>query len=389
MGPVRILFTATPLVGHVLPMLPLMHAAHEAGHEVVMATGAEMVPDVARRGFTTWTVGPDVVDVFAELEQAHAAPAASQEEQLGRDAVHLFARPSARRARDLIPRATAWRPDVVVSEITELAGREAACAVGALPVTHGFGTHVPNTSALAGVMFDHVSSALGTPNRRHAFETGIYVDPCPPGLQSGELDGMDVWPVRPGAGEVGPDERLPRRFRALPDRPLVYVTLGTVFNDPELVRTVLDAVQDMPVSIAVTTGPGTDTSVLGPRPANVAAASFVPQALLLPLASAVVSHTGSGTMLGALASGLPQVCLPRGADQFANADRVQAIGAGVRLLPDEVTPEALRRAVTAVLDDPAYARAAGAIQAEIAAMPSPAQVLDDLVDHARSQRRSA
>lgn len=65
----------------------------------------------------------------------------------------------------------------MISEITELAGREAACATGALPVTHGFGTHVPGTRALAGLMFDHVSSALGTPNRRHAFETGLYVDP--------------------------------------------------------------------------------------------------------------------------------------------------------------------------------------------------------------------
>ena len=110
---------------------------------------------------------------------------------------------------------------------------------------------------------------------------------------------------------------------------------------------------------------------------------------MLPLASAVVSHTGSGTMLGALASGLPQVCLPRGADQFANADRVQSIGAGVRLLPDDVTAESLRAAVTAVLDDPAYARAAAAVKAEIAAMPSAAEVLDDLVDLARSERRSA
>ena len=124
----------------------------------------------------------------------------------------------------------------------------------------------------------------------------------------------------------------------------------------------LDALQDLPISIAVTTGPGTDPSILGPRPANVAAAPFVPQALVMPLASAVVSHTGSGTMLGALASGLPQVCLPRGADQFANADRVQSVGAGIRLLPDEVTPESLRAAVTAVLDDPAYARAAAAMQ---------------------------
>jgi UDP:flavonoid glycosyltransferase YjiC (YdhE family) len=389
MALMRVLFTASPLVGHVFPMLPLMHAAREARHEVVLATGAEMAPDLRRRGFTTWTVGPGIAEAIAELRQASEAPAASHGEQLGRDAVHLFAHPSARRARDLIPRATAWRPDIVISEITELAGREVASVTGALPVTHGFGTHVPDTLAFAGVMFDHVSSELGTPNRRHAFETGIYVDPCPPGLQSGQLGEMDVRPVRPSVGRTDPDDRLPRQFLELPRRPLVYVTLGTVFNDPELVRSVLDAVADLPISIAVTTGPGTDPSTLGPRPANVAAAPFVPQALLMPLASAVVSHTGSGTMLGALASGLPQVCLPRGADQFANADRVQAVGAGIRLLPDEVTPESLRAAVTAVLDEPGYARAATASRDEIAAMPSAAEVLDDLVGLVRSERRPA
>ena len=389
MAIMRVLFTASPLVGHIFPMLPLMNAARDAGHEVVMATGAEMVPDVRRRGFTTWTVGPGIAEAIAELRQASEPPAASPGEQLGRDAIHLFARPSARRARDLIPRATAWRPDVVISEITELAGREVASVTGALPVTHGFGTHVPDTLAFAGVMFDHVSSELGTPNRRHAFETGIYIDPCPPGLQSGQLGAMDVRPVRPSVGQTDPDDRLPRQFLELPGRPLVYVTLGTVFNDPELVRSVLDAVADLPISVAVTTGPGTDASIIGPRPANVAAAPFVPQALLMPLASAVVSHTGSGTMLGALASGLPQVCLPRGADQFANADRVHSVGAGIRLLPDEVTPESLRAAVTAVLDDPGYARAATAMRDEIAAMPSAAEVLDDLVGLVQAERRPA
>lgn len=389
MAIMRLLFTACPLVGHVFPMLPLLDAARDAGHEVVLATGAELVPDLQRHGFTTWTVGPPLGEAVAGLAAASAVPAATQEEQLGRDAVHLFARPAVRRALDLLPRATAWRPEIVISEITELAGREAACATGALHVTHGFGTHVPGTLALARVMFDHVSSELGTPDRRHAFETGLYVDPCPPGLQSPQFADMDIWPVRPVSGRITPEDRLPPQFLELPEAPLVYLTLGTVFNDLDLVRGMLDAIQDLPISIAVTTGPGTDPALLGRRPANVAAASFVPQALLLPMASAVVSHTGSGTMLGALASGLPQVCLPRGADQFANAEHVHATGAGIRLLPDDVTPDRLRAAVSSVLDDPAYARAAAALKSEIAAMPPAADVLDDLVNLAHSARRTA
>jgi hypothetical protein len=123
MAIMRVLFTASPLVGHVFPMLPLMDAARDAGHEVVMATGVEMVPDLQRRGFTTWTVGPGLGEAVAELTAASAVPAATHEEQLGRDVVHLFARPSVRRALDLIPRATAWRPDIVISEITTASAR--------------------------------------------------------------------------------------------------------------------------------------------------------------------------------------------------------------------------------------------------------------------------
>ena len=376
----RILFTANPLVGHVYPMFPLMHAAQEAGHEVVMATGAEMVAEVRRRGFTTWTVGPSFDEAAAELREASRDGGINPGEELGQDAVYLFARPAVRRALDLIPRAAAWRPDLVVSEITEFAGREAAIATGALSVTHGFGTHVPHSRLFANLIFEHVSAGLGTPNRQHVFETGLYLDPCPPGLQSDELNGLDIRPIRPSSGQIVAGDRLPQQFLELPKRPVVYVTLGTVVNDPELARSVLDAIEDLPISIAVTTGPGVDPAILGARPDNVAVAEFVPQALILPYASAVVSHSGSGTMLGALAAGLPQVCLPRGADQFANADRIRAVGAGIRLLPDELSPASLRTALRAVLYDDVYVQSAQALQAEIAAMPSPAEVLAELVE---------
>jgi UDP:flavonoid glycosyltransferase YjiC (YdhE family) len=93
MAIMRILFTASPFVGHVFPMVPLMDAARDAGHEVVIATGAEMVPDLKRRGFTTWTVGPSLGEAVAELTRAGAVPPASHEEQLARDVVHLFAGP--------------------------------------------------------------------------------------------------------------------------------------------------------------------------------------------------------------------------------------------------------------------------------------------------------
>ena len=89
------------------------------------------------------------------------------------------------------------------------------------------------------------------------------------------MNGLDIRPIRPSSGQIVPDDRLPQQFLELPKRPVVYVTLGTVVNDPELARSVLDAIEDLPISIAVTTGPGVDPAILGARPDNVAVAEFV------------------------------------------------------------------------------------------------------------------
>ncbi|HET9116576.1 MAG TPA: hypothetical protein VFN75_00610 [Pseudonocardiaceae bacterium] len=50
----RILFTSCPAYGHVNPMLPMAHQARLAGHDVAFATGAELAPEIGRRGFETW-----------------------------------------------------------------------------------------------------------------------------------------------------------------------------------------------------------------------------------------------------------------------------------------------------------------------------------------------
>jgi len=78
--------------------------------------------------------------------------------------------------------------------------------------------------------------------------------------------------------------------------------------------------------------------------------------VLLPHLDAVVHHCGSGIMLGALAHGLPQLTLPQGADQITNAGVLVDSGAGVRLLPEEVTAEAVAEAVQTSSPSPATAR---------------------------------
>ena len=67
-------------------------------------------------------------------------------------------------------------------------------------------------------------------------------------------------------------------------------------------------------------GPQVEPASLGEQPAHVQVEPWVDQAEVLDRCTAVVSHAGSGTFLGALARGLPQLCLPLAADQFRNAE---------------------------------------------------------------------
>jgi calicheamicin 3'-O-methyl-rhamnosyltransferase len=87
-----------------------------------------------------------------------------------------------------------------------------------------------------------------------------------------------------------------------------------------------------------------------------------------------VSHAGSGTVLGALAVGIPQLCLPQGADQFLNAAAVAAAGAGIALMPGEATADAVRQAVVRLLADDSFRTACNRVSASIASMPSPEEV---------------
>jgi UDP:flavonoid glycosyltransferase YjiC (YdhE family) len=99
---------------------------------------------------------------------------------------------------------------------------------------------------------------------------------------------------------------------------------------------------------------------------------------LLATCDALVFHAGSGTMLAALAEGLPLVLLPVAADQPENADRCAAAGVGVVLEPDACSPDAVAEATARVLADPGFREAARRARHEISAMPSPATVVPDL-----------
>jgi MGT family glycosyltransferase len=205
---------------------------------------------------------------------------------------------------------------------------------------------------------------------------GAYIDICPPCLRTPLPEtATHIHYLRPAEAAERRGER-----RA---RPLVYATLGTNFNAPELFRLLLAVLERVDCDAVMTIGRDRSPHELEPIPSNVTVAQYIPQAEILCDCDLVVSHAGSGSFLAALAHGRPLVLLPQGADQFDNAAACAALGVAEVVLPPELETEVVRQAVEHVLRDPGYALAARAVAAEIDAMPSPAAVADELAEHAR------
>lgn len=178
-------------------------------------------------------------------------------------------------------------------------------------------------------------------------------------------------------------EELPAWFSRLGNRPIVYITMGTVFNRlPGVMRTLVEGVEGLDVDAVVTTGRNVDPTSLGSLPPNVRAERYVPQAELLPHCDVVICHGGFNTVFGALASGRPVVAVPFSADQPLNAFLCDSNGLGVscttyvneeeyfpRARPEELTAEMVTRSVTTVMTDTQFLTRAGALRDEIAAQP--------------------
>jgi MGT family glycosyltransferase len=159
--------------------------------------------------------------------------------------------------------------------------------------------------------------------------------------------------VRPDVGDFD-------RARLLPGRRTVLVTMGTLASDlaADFYPRVMSALAPMEVQAVVVAPP----EALADPPANVLVAPKVPVLDLMPLLDAVVCHGGLNTMCEALAHGIPVVVAPIKHDQPVNAAQVTAAGAGIRVHFGRCRPEQLRDALCAVLTDPAYRTAAGAIR---------------------------
>ena len=147
------------------------------------------------------------------------------------------------------------------------------------------------------------------------------------------------------------------------DEPLVLVAPSTSQDpDQRMVRAALAGLAAEPVRVLATLNHRPSPVPLD-VPANARVVDWLSYARTMPLCDAVVCHAGHGTVVRALASGVPVVGCPSAGDMAENAARLAWSGCGVSLPRRFVTPRGVRTAVRKLLADPGYAQRAGELGA--------------------------
>ncbi len=368
----RVAIVAGPDPGHAFPAVALALRLHENNDEPAVFTGDRWLPQLQALGLPA-----------EEIPGTDALPADQRDVD---PAVRLDDR-AARLAPLLAERISAFRPDVVVSDVLMLTGGMAAELVDVpwvrlhphpltfpsaeLPSGSQPASRAPHRSGLRARVSTsgrrrHASgtdarASIGLP--RHPQRPRIELVATLPGLEPPQPD----WPR--DASVVGPliwdpateDLQLPAGTD-----PLVLVSPSTAATGKDgLLSAALEGLHD--VRLAGTVLDPFDEAL--PSWASIGPGRQEP---VIERASVVVSRGGHGMLVRSLLAGVPLVLAPESSQQAELARRAEALG--VALVLRRITPERLGRAVAEVIEDRSYASAARQV-AQTAAAADPVALL--------------
>lgn len=420
----RVALTATPLYGHVAPLVAVGRALGRRGHHVTVLTGRAFRDLVVGQGLG-FVALPAAADLAPRVD--HGARTRLRQ---GRDAIlETFVRPLPAQHEALHDLLEDGRWDAVVSDAAYLGAlplvlgaprgqRVPVLGVSVTPLSLTSVDCAPFGSALQPgrtdrtrrrnvriqwllrhgplrplhAQLDAVLAALGVaPGTVDYFDHAAYFDetfqlaPAELEYPRRELP-AHVRFVGPMAGDPGPGTPRPDWWDDLDGRCVVHVTQGTLDTDPrKLVVPTIRALAAEPVLVVVTSGvpmPALTEAFGGPLPANTRTAAFLSYDELLPRVRAMVSNGGFGGVQQALRFGVPLVVAGDTEEKPEVAARVRYAGAGIDLRTGRPTPRQVRRAVRAVLSQPRYAAEADRVSRAIGRLGDPSAAIADAVEMA-------
>ena len=375
----RVLFSCNPMVGHLYPMIELAATLRESRHEVAVLSAPALATEIEKAGLDHVAAGPSFDTIVAEaLTRYPDTSFDTPEDQQRFGFERLFSEIRVELALpDSLTAVAAFAPDLIVNEVADFVGPLVAASRSVPNVTAGIGLVVLDQwldlAAAAVARFWEDAGLTARPDG--GIYRCMYLNQLPSSLQRPVVRDLpmvhDLRPVPVGTGAALPDDLA----HLGTERPMVYVSFGTEFNDPAVVNVVVDGLREIDVDVLVTVGPGGDPEAITGDRGRLEVRRFVPQGAVLDRCSLAVAHGGVGTTVGALSFGVPLVLIPMGADQAENAEQVVTTGAGRTIERAELDPGRVTTVVTEVLAADEMRAAAARVRDEIAAMPPPSALI--------------
>jgi len=374
-----ILFYTSPAKGHLFPILGAALELHRRGHQIHIRTLASEMELLHSLGLHAEPISPEIE--ARELDDWKA------DSQIG--AVSLAMKTFADRAVLEVPDLQAaiqqTGADVLVIDTNTWGAQAAAEASGlpwavfqpyftflpapevppfgpGLPYTNGIVGRLRNT--LVGKMIFSKMNGLSLPSinairkelHLDAFDSFVDMIARPRRFLYYTVKELDYprksWPDHfrfVGPGLWAPQAQAPDWLDET-DRPLALVTCSTERqSDRPIVEAALKSLPDDGFFVVATSAaydPGEMAEMAGP---HTRLEQFLPHDPVAERAAVVICHGGMGITQRALSHGVPVVVIPFGRDQLDVARRVEHAGVGARLMPKQLNPETLRRAVQQAL----------------------------------------
>lgn len=398
----RVLLASWAWPSHYFPLVPLGWAARAAGHEVVVASQAALIPTITDSGLPAVEVGKNLDFRALMYKPMRGVTAASSSREFWRElvatkateAISTFITLAETMLNDLLAFVHDWRPHLIVHDTTTYAAPMVAAMLGIPAVRHTWGPDLM-------CRFPRLDELLSPMLERHgltaaALAAATTLDPCPPSMQVESRLHRTWMRYIPYNGPA----RVPGwSWRDGGRKPRVCVTCGTTSGKlggegQSLPARITQALEGVKADVLLAISPE-DKAALAPLPGHIRAEVMLPLHVVLPQCDLLIQRGGGATTMTALAYGVPQLVVPFLPDHAFNSRQFAKTGAGIALLDGDATNESLRAAIRDLLTKQSYRANAAKVQAEMAAQPSVEEAVGALeqyvhpASHRASRRRRA
>lgn len=146
-------------------------------------------------------------------------------------------------------------------------------------------------------------------------------------------------------------------FDKLDGRPVIYASLGTVYDNASLFEMIAKACWQLDLQLIITFGSKRNTSRYD-LPGSPIVVDYAPQSEVLKHVALTICHSGHNTVLDSLEAGVPVIGIPVQLGDRGIAARLQYSGAGVYLKLNGLTTLKLVSAIQDILFTSSYRKAA-------------------------------